>query len=66
MIELAQRVIALCGSTSELAFKPLPQDDPKQRQPDIRLAIEKLGWTPSIGLDQGLLKTIEYFRVATR
>ena len=62
MIELAERVRALCGSTSELSFRPLPQDDPRQRQPDIRLASEKLGWIPSITLDQGLLKTIEYFR----
>jgi UDP-glucuronate decarboxylase len=66
MIELAQKVIDLCGSASELTFQPLPQDDPRQRQPDIRLAIEKLGWTPSITLEQGLLKTIEYFRALGR
>jgi len=62
MIDLARKVIAQCGSRSELSFKPLPEDDPRQRQPDIRLATEALGWTPHIELDEGLQKTIEYFR----
>ncbi|PNE02497.1 dTDP-glucose 4-6-dehydratase [Alcanivorax sp. MD8A] len=59
--QLAERVIALTGSSSRLVFKPLPQDDPRQRQPDIRLAEELLGWEPLIELDDGLRKTITYF-----
>jgi UDP-glucuronate decarboxylase len=59
--QLAERVIALSGSASTLEFKPLPSDDPLQRQPDIRLAREKLGWTPAVQLDEGLKKTIAYF-----
>ncbi len=59
---LAERVLALTGSRSKLIFQPLPQDDPKQRQPDIALADNALGWSPTIGLDQGLTKTIDYFR----
>jgi len=59
---LAERVLALTGSRSKLIFQPLPQDDPKQRQPDIALANSALGWSPTIGLDQGLTKTIDYFR----
>lgn len=61
MLELAQKVIELTGSESSIIFKPLPQDDPKQRQPDITLAKEKLGWEPTIGLEDGLRKTINYF-----
>jgi UDP-glucuronate decarboxylase len=60
--QLAERVLALTGSRSELVFKPLPADDPTQRQPDIRLAREKLGgWEPKVALDEGLSKTIAYF-----
>jgi len=59
--ELAESVIALTGSKSEIVCKPLPEDDPKQRCPDISLAKEKLGWTPKIPLEQGLIKTIAYF-----
>ncbi|WP_412536139.1 UDP-glucuronic acid decarboxylase family protein [Marinobacter sp. MIT932201] len=59
--ELAERVIELTGSSSELIFKPLPQDDPKQRQPNIELARAELGWEPKIKLDDGLKKTITYF-----
>ena len=60
--QLAERVIALTGSRSPLVFKALPADDPTQRQPDIRLAREKLGgWEPKVALDQGLSKTIAYF-----
>lgn len=59
--QLAERVIALTGASSRLVFKPLPQDDPRQRQPDIRLAEELLGWEPLIELDDGLRKTITYF-----
>jgi len=62
MIELAEKVIALSGSKSKITFGPLPQDDPKQRRPDISLAKKMLGWEPKIGLGEGLVKTIEYFR----
>jgi UDP-glucuronate decarboxylase len=63
MLELAERVIQLTGSESKIIFMPLPQDDPKQRQPDITLAKQKLeNWEPNIQLDEGLFKTIEYFK----
>jgi UDP-glucuronate decarboxylase len=62
ILELAQKVIKLTGSSSELVFKPLPSDDPLQRKPDISLATAELGWQPRIALEQGLKKTIEYFR----
>lgn len=60
--QLAERVIKEVGSDSRLVFEPLPQDDPRQRQPDIGLARRALGWEPSTGLDDGLKKTIAYFR----
>mgnify|MGYP001614699259 FL=1 len=60
--QLAEKVIALCGSKSEIIYEALPEDDPKQRQPDISIAKEKLGWEPLVMLDEGLPKTIEYFR----
>ena len=60
--ELANLVIKLTGSSSELVFKPLPSDDPMQRQPDISLAKEKLDWEPTVNLEEGLKKTIAYFR----
>ena len=59
--ELAEKVIELTGSGSKLIFKPLPEDDPKQRQPDISLARTKLDWAPSVELKEGLVKTITYF-----
>jgi UDP-glucuronate decarboxylase len=62
MLELAQTVIELTGSRSNLVHRDLPQDDPKQRQPDIALARERLGWQPGIELRDGLVRTIEYFR----
>ncbi|MBL8029119.1 MAG: GDP-mannose 4,6-dehydratase, partial [Fibrobacteres bacterium] len=62
MIELAKKVIELTGSKSQLVKEPLPADDPKQRKPDISLAKSKLGWEPKIPLQEGLAKTIEYFR----
>jgi UDP-glucuronate decarboxylase len=62
MLELAEKVIRLTGSRSKTVFGPLPKDDPKQRRPDISLAKEKLGWEPKIALDEGLIRTIEYFR----
>jgi len=61
ILEFAERIIALTGSRSRIVFKPLPADDPKQRQPDIRLAGEKLGWTPRVPVEQGLRETIGYF-----
>jgi UDP-glucuronate decarboxylase len=62
ILELAQRVVQFTKSKSKLVFEPLPEDDPKQRQPDIRLAKEKLGWSPKIQLDEGLQKTVGYFQ----
>jgi UDP-glucuronate decarboxylase len=62
MIDLAQTVINLTGSTSKLEYLLLPEDDPRQRQPDISLAQEMLGWQPSVPLEEGLRKTIAYFR----
>lgn len=62
MIELADTVLSLTGSHSKLTFKPLPLDDPKQRQPDVRLASEHINWAPKIGLEDGLKETISYFR----
>jgi len=63
MLELAEQVIRLTGSSSQITFLPLPSDDPKQRKPDIRLAKEKLnGWEPKVSLEEGLKPTIEYFR----
>ena len=62
MMELAQKVIELTGSTSQIVQQPLPLDDPKQRRPDIAKATSKLGWTPQIPLEEGLIKTIDYFR----
>jgi UDP-glucuronate decarboxylase len=61
MIELAENVIELTDSKSTLVFEPLPADDPKQRQPDITLAKDQLGWEPTLPLRDGLTKTIEYF-----
>ena len=60
--ELAEKTLAMVGSTSSLINEPLPEDDPRQRQPNISLAKEKLGWEPVIMLDEGLAKTIEYFK----
>ncbi|MCS3173514.1 SDR family oxidoreductase [Bacteroides thetaiotaomicron] len=62
VLELAERVIRMTGSTSKIVFKPLPTDDPKQRQPDIKLAKEKLGWRPTVELEDGLKRMIEYFK----
>ena len=62
MVELAQAVLRLTGSTSSIIFKPLPVDDPRQRKPDITLAKTQLGWEPKICLEDGLRLTIEHFR----
>ena len=62
ILELAEKIIALTGSTSKIIFKPLPQDDPLQRKPNIELAIAQLDWKPQIQLEAGLQQTIEYFK----
>ncbi|GFO57216.1 NAD-dependent dehydratase [Geomonas sp. Red276] len=61
ILEFAQKIIALTGSRSRIVHKPLPADDPKQRQPDISLAKERLGWEPTVPVEEGLKKTIDYF-----
>ncbi len=66
ILQLAETLIRLTGSASRIIFKPLPQDDPIQRRPDITLAREKLGWEPRIQLSEGLEKTIAYFRTVIR
>jgi len=62
--ELAEKTLAMVGSSSKLINEPLPEDDPRQRQPDISLAKDKLGWEPVIKLDEGLAKTIKHFKSA--
>ena len=62
MLELAEKVLKLTGSKSKIIFRELPQDDPKQRKPDISLAKRVLNWEPKVDLETGLKKTIEYFR----
>src|SRR3990170_3734223 len=62
ILELARKVIELTGSSSEIEFKPLPSDDPAQRQPDIELARRVLEWEPLVPLESGLASTVEYFR----
>lgn len=62
ILELAEQVIRLTGSRSKIVFNPLPADDPRHRQPDIRLAKEKLGWEPRVPLEEGLKHTIAYFK----
>ena len=64
ILELARKVIALTGSKSAIVHRPLPQDDPRQRDPDIALARRELGWEPRTPLDQGLAKTVAYFKEA--
>ena len=60
--ELAETVLQMVGGKSNLVFQPLPQDDPKQRQPNITLARNNLGWEPKVMLNEGLEKTVSYFR----
>ncbi|MCA8901712.1 MAG: GDP-mannose 4,6-dehydratase, partial [Hyphomonas sp.] len=62
MLELAEKVIQLTGSSSKIVHMPLPQDDPRKRRPDISRANEALGWQPTVKLEDGLKPTIEYFR----
>jgi len=60
--EIARTIITLTGSRSRIVYKPLPVDDPRQRRPDITRARTILGWEPKIGLEEGLLKTVDYFK----
>ena len=62
ILQLAEKIKEKLSSTTKIKFMPLPQDDPKQRQPNISLAKEKLGWEPTVSLDDGLSKAIDYFR----
>ena len=60
--EIAETIITMTGSTSKIVYRPLPTDDPKQRRPDITRARTLLNWEPKVQLEEGLVKTIEYFR----
>jgi UDP-glucuronate decarboxylase len=62
MLELAERVLKLVGGPSKLVYRPLPEDDPRQRQPEVSLAREALGWAPKVRLEDGLKETVAYFR----
>jgi dTDP-glucose 4,6-dehydratase len=65
MLELAERIRDLCGSQSPIEHRPLPVDDPRTRRPEIRRAKDVLGWKPTVGLDEGLRRTIAWFRSLT-
>ena len=60
--EIAREILRLTGATSKIVYRPLPEDDPKVRQPDITQARTLLGWEPKVTLEEGLRKTLEYFR----
>jgi UDP-glucuronate decarboxylase len=62
MLELAELTVKLVGGPSKVVHRPLPSDDPKQRQPDITMARQVLGWEPAVPLEEGLKRTIAYFR----
>ena len=62
ILQMAETVLKMTGSKSKISFKPLPVDDPKVRQPNIHRANTILGWNPSVGLEEGLKSTIEYFK----
>jgi dTDP-glucose 4,6-dehydratase len=64
ILECAQQVIKVTGSKSKIAYEPLPQDDPKQRRPDITKARQSLGWEPKIDLETGLRMSLDYFKKA--
>ena len=66
ILQLAEKIISLCNSSSKIVWQPLPSDDPMQRQPDISLAKSKLGWEPKVQLEEGLVKTIEYFKTIVK
>ena len=59
--DLARLILQMTGSKSQLIFRPLPQDDPRQRKPDITLAQKELSWQPTVSLEEGLGRTIQYF-----
>ncbi len=61
ILEFAEKIVDITGSGSRIVFRQLPQDDPRQRRPDITLAVEKLGWKPEVDLDKGLKETVDYF-----
>ena len=63
-LDLARKVLSMTGSSSTIVFRSLPKDDPKMRCPDIAKAVKLLGWKPTILLEEGLQKTIEYFRAS--
>ncbi len=65
ILEFAKKVLEVTGSKSEISFKPLPEDDPKVRQPDISLAKKLLGWEPKVSLEEGLKRTVEWFKKTT-
>ena len=62
MLELAEKILTMTRSNSNIRFQPLPEDDPRQRKPDISMAQDSLGWLPKVQLDEGLAATTEYFR----
>jgi UDP-glucuronate decarboxylase len=66
ILELAEKIVEMTASRSRIVFKPLPPDDPVQRQPDIALAREKLAWEPKVPLEDGLRETIDYFKRALK
>jgi UDP-glucuronate decarboxylase len=63
ILELAQTILQLTGSRSQIVHAPLPGDDPKQRQPDIAMARREIGWEPAVQLREGMQRTIDYFRM---
>ena len=64
--EIAETIIKMTGSKSSIVYRPLPTDDPKQRRPDITRATTLLKWEPKVALEEGLVKTIEYFRTKVK
>jgi UDP-glucuronate decarboxylase len=66
ILQLAQKVIDIVGSKSKIVFRPLPGDDPMQRQPDLTVARRELGWEPTTMLDEGLKRTVAYFEARLR
>lgn len=65
MLDFAKKIIAATGASSEIVYKPLPEDDPPRRKPDVTKAMEKLGWKPDVSVEEGLAKTIEYYKIVS-